>query len=185
MIAIAGSGMPQKKEHAKVTFSDNSKCTVIESTDSEIKCRTDGFDPSSADASSPYQVTVEVNAVSPVSDSNQSVMIVLSTANALSVSPNSVSPVLKQDLTITLVPDYPTISDLSTYSARVKSANDDSYERDLYIMSYDNTSKEMKVKFNGAPSGDYVIEIEGPGGVVGGPALAITTIIAVDDFQPR
>lgn len=112
-------------------------------------------------------------------------MIVPSTANAQSVSPNSVSPVLKQDIIITLVPDYPTISDLSTYSARVKSANDDSYERDLYIMSYDNTSKEMKVKFNGAPSGDYVIEIEGPNGVVGGPALAITTIIAVDDFQPR
>ena len=49
-------------------------------------------------------------------------------------------------------------------------------------MSYDNTSKEMKVKFNGAPSADYVIEIDGPDGKIGGPALAITTIIAVDDF---
>jgi hypothetical protein len=38
----------------------------------------------------------------------------------------------------------------------------------------------MTVKFNGAPSGDYIVIVDGPKGYVGGNRLLLTTIIAVD-----
>lgn len=42
----------------------------------------------------------------------------------------------------------------------------------------------MNLKFNGAPSGDYTLVIRGPDGNIGGNALDLTTIIAVDNISP-
>ena len=41
----------------------------------------------------------------------------------------------------------------------------------------------MILKFNGAPSGDYRLEIGGPAGLIGG-TLTLTTIIAVNSITP-
>ena len=61
---------------------------------------------------------------------------------------------------------------------------DTTYERVINIVSYDNASKVMIVKFNGAPSADYRIRISGPDGFVGGNPLLLTTVIAVDTISP-
>ena len=45
-------------------------------------------------------------------------------------------------------------------------------------------TKTLKVKFNGAPSDDYVITVRGPNGNVDGPVLTLTTVIAVDSISP-
>lgn len=61
---------------------------------------------------------------------------------------------LKQDLTITMEPTFPDIN-IDDYT--VKIYGPESYERQLNIVSWDNTNKEMKVKFNGAPSNMYIV----------------------------
>lgn len=44
IIVISGSGFPVDTQHAEVTFSDNTKCNVLETGDTYIKCMTNGFD---------------------------------------------------------------------------------------------------------------------------------------------
>ena len=80
---------------------------------------------------------------------------------------------------------FPDISaSLADYMVKVHGPND--YERQLYIVSWDNTNKQMKVKFNGAPSSDqYVVKVSGPNGNIGGTTLNLTTVIAVDTITPR
>ena len=58
------------------------------------------------------------------------------------------------------------------------------YVRELNIVSWDNIAKQMKVKFNGALSDDYVVVVQGPDGFLAGPRLTLTTIIAVDTITP-
>ena len=102
----------------------------------------------------------------------------------MSVSPDSVSPVLKQDLTINLDLNFPDISaNLADYKVFIEGQAN--YERELNIVSFDNTMKTLKAKFNGAPSDDYVITVRGPNGNVDGPVLTLTTIIAVDSISPQ
>lgn len=103
---------------------------------------------------------------------------------AQNISPSSLSPVLKQELTVQLIPGFPTITDLSQYSAYIMGMTDKTYRRNIYIMGYDDALKQMTVKFNGAPSGMYRLFIEGPDGRVGGPPLLLTTVIGVDSISP-
>jgi hypothetical protein len=63
VITIQGSGLPQRIDQVDVTFSDNSKCTVISVSDTEIQCITDGFDPALIDTTNPYSATIVVNGV--------------------------------------------------------------------------------------------------------------------------
>jgi hypothetical protein len=91
--------------------------------------------------------------------------------------------VLKQDLTITFDPGFPDITaSLDDYKVFVRSLAE--YSRELNIISFDNASKTMKVKFNGAPSDNYVLLVQGPKGYIGGPQLTLTTVIAVDSISP-
>ena len=100
----------------------------------------------------------------------------------VSLSPNSVSPVLKQDLTIIFDPYFPDITAiLDKYRVFVRNMAEN-YQREMNIISFDYATVTMKVKFNGAPSGDYVLFVQGPNGYVGGPQLTLTTVIAVDSI---
>lgn len=101
---------------------------------------------------------------------------------ATGISPNSVSPVLKQNLIIQLASNFPDILDIDAYSVFVMGTD---YKRMINIVSVDNIAKTMTVKFNGAPSGSYRVVIEGPDGFIGGPPLTLTTVIGVDDFTPK
>ena len=82
------------------------------------------------------------------------------TKSAVSLSPASVSPVLKQDLTITMDPLFPDINK-NDYMVFIRNSAAN-YERELYITNWDNINKEMTVKFNGAPSDTYVVYVKGP-----------------------
>ena len=80
-------------------------------------------------------------------------------------------------------PTFPDINP-ADYTAELRGKTDTDYNRAVMIVSWDNSVKEMKLKFNGAPSGDYTLMIRGPDGYVGGAALDLTTIIAVDTISP-
>ena len=62
-LTIKGTGLPTSIDQVDVTFSDNTKCTVISTSDSELKCITDGFDASTIDTATPYSLSVTVNSV--------------------------------------------------------------------------------------------------------------------------
>lgn len=62
-LTIKGTGLPARADQVDVTFSDNTKCTVISTSDSELKCVTDGFDASTVDTATPYSASVTVNSV--------------------------------------------------------------------------------------------------------------------------
>ena len=179
-ITISGSGLPQKTEQMDVTFADNTKCTVKSTSATEATCVTDGFDPATIDTLNPYAVTINVNTMM---DTANTVTLSTEVERVVSIAPFSVSPVLKQNLVITFDPAFTDITaDLDNYSCFIRGAN--SYERELNIVSYDDANKQMTVKFNGAPSDDYVVFVQGPNGYVGGPRLTLKTTIELDSFSP-
>jgi hypothetical protein len=62
-ITISGFGLPQDTSKIDVTFSDNTKCTVTSTSDTEVKCTTDGFESTTIDTVNPYSVSLSVNSV--------------------------------------------------------------------------------------------------------------------------
>jgi len=169
----ATGGLPQTEDQMDVIFADGTKCTVTSTSDTEATCVTDGFDQATIDTVNPYSVNVAVNSET---DATNQITLSVDVLQVVSLTPNSVSPVLKQDLTITFDPTFPDITaSLADYTVFVTSAS--GYKRELNIVSFDNVSKQMVVKFNGAPSDDYVVYVQGPSGFVGGPILNLKTII--------
>ena len=75
---------------------------------------------------------------------------------------------------------FPTVTDLSQYTAEVIGVTDPTYRRVINIFSYDDAAKTMTLKFNGAPSGDYLIDIRNDDGSISGKRLAITTVIGLN-----
>lgn len=180
-LTITGMGLPQTTDQITVSFSDGTECRVTSTSDSEARCTPNRFDPNSIDTVNPYTVTVNVNGES---DSSASLMLMdAPIERVVSVSPDSLSPVLKQDLTITFDQNFPDISaTLGDYQVFIEDSV--FYERELNIVSFDNSDKTLKVKFNGAPSDLYLITVWGPNGYVDGPYLTIETVIAVDSISP-
>ena len=102
-------------------------------------------------------------------------------SSSLSISPNTASPVLKQNLAIQFDQSYETITDLSEY--RVIIAGPENYSRQLNIVDWNDDDKKMIVKFNGAPSDSYSIKVEGPDGFIGAE-IPFTTQIIVETIEP-
>jgi len=79
----------------------------------------------------------------------------------LSLSPNSVSPVLKSTLQITLDSSDYTIPLLKEdFTATLLSNTNETFAKDLYIMSVDDTAKTLTIKFGGAVSGLYTVQLQ-------------------------
>lgn len=99
-------------------------------------------------------LTVSINGIE---DTTLTVAIVDAAESALSLSPSSVSPVLKTEITITLDSNYGETLVAEDFTVVVTSETDAEYERSLYVMSVDDSTKSIVVKFPGAPSGDYIL----------------------------
>lgn len=74
--------------------------------------------------------------------------------------PDSASPVLKTELTVFLSSDYSEILNREDFTLTLLNDADDTFEKELYVMSVDEDAKSIKVKFPGARSGDYHIQLE-------------------------
>ena len=66
---------------------------------------------------------------------------------------------LKTTLTITLASNYPTVLKVADLKATLLSDTNATFTKDLYIMSVDDATKTVKVKFGGAVSGNYHISV--------------------------
>lgn len=96
-VTITGSSLPWDVNDLQVNFSDGTNCQVVESSDTQATCITDAFDPNTIDTATPYTVNIAVNSET---DSTNTVMLANVRPGVVSITPDSVSPVLKQDLTI-------------------------------------------------------------------------------------
>jgi len=101
-LTISGTALPQSLTEGsacEVTFSDGSKCEIVALSGTAIRCMTSGFIAGTSSAS----LTVVVNGVSVTYSTS---LTVRTTASKIfSITPDSVSPVLKTRVRI-LVSDY-------------------------------------------------------------------------------
>ena len=61
---------------------------------------------------------------------------------------------------------------------------DPSYSKVLNVVEFKNPEKQLIVRFNGAPSGDYLLHVENKFGVISGSGLPLKTQIRLDSFYP-
>lgn len=75
------------------------------------------------------------------------------------MTPTSASPVLKTELVITLDESYPDVLVATDFTCYLFKPDDYTYRRQLYVMSVDDAAKTVTVKFPGAWSGEYLVQL--------------------------
>lgn len=109
-----------------------------------------------ADAERTQDVMIEINGVG---ESQVSITLIEQAEVSVEIVPNSASPVLKSELTVYLDPNYPNTLVREDFEAILFSNDDLEFERPLYVMSVDDEEKSLKIKFPGAVSGSYWIQL--------------------------
>lgn len=120
-------------------------------------------------------MTVNVNGVE---DSTQEVSLDPVKLGSLGITPNNVSPILKTWVTITLDSTFPETMVLADFKAKLKSTDtsSDFTPLEMYIYEVNDGDKTLRVKFPGAPSGEYKVELTHESiGRIDVSALVITT----------
>ena len=184
MLTFTGTGFDSLDISASsVVFSDATTCTVLDASPTELTCLVNGFDAATLDTASEYITTISINGVE---NNDQTIMILSTKQSGQTVSPNHVSPVLSQVLTINLEATYPmTLTDASEFSATLTSQEDPDFVRTLYVMSVDDSDKSLQIKFPGAESGMYNIMLVGEGvGRIDKDPLELTVGSQVTGISP-
>jgi IPT/TIG domain len=157
ILTITGSSLPHattEGNNYSVTFSDGSICDVVSISSTLIRCITGKFDVSSSTNPS---LTVTVNGVT---DSSKSVNVRTDPTKVVSITPNSVSPVLKTLLTIK-VSGYPNTldkNDLEVFAvARTRNIVT---PINVVEVGVDGADQYMKVKFGGSESSVYDLRVK-------------------------
>lgn len=99
-----GTGFDHVVANNKVTFSDATVCTVIATSKTNLECMVEGFDPQMLNTAANYDVIIEVHNIF---DNSQYVNMLPTKQSGVSVSPNSISPVLSTVITVSLESTYP------------------------------------------------------------------------------
>ena len=103
----------------------------------------------------------------------------------MSVSPTSVSPVLISTLTVTLESTYPHTLAAADFSAQLISTTDNTVTRPLYILDVDDSTKTLSIKFPGADSGIYHVQVSSTQvGRIDQSPLVLTVEGKVTSFSP-
>ena len=176
-ITIVGTGFPNGADLVEVVFTDDTGCTIVSSTPTEIICNIDGF-VKPVDTATAMQF--EINYVAPIESRRRrmrrSLFSLFPPSNdfsfdidpvnplVLSVSPNSVNPVIKNDLTFTLQ-DYTDTMNVEDFSITLFSLELNTV-RELSIMSVDDGAKTVTAYFSGAASGTYYFKVRGASGSI-------------------
>ena len=119
ILTLNGAAFPQSLTEGNVislTFSDGSKCEIISISSTLIRCLTSRFNTASTTTPT---LTVNVNGRT---DSSQSVSVSSSPTTVTLLTPNSVSPVLKNLLTIN-VTGFPAVMSKDDLEVSVVSTN--------------------------------------------------------------
>ena len=200
-ITITGTGFPNNETYVTVTFTDGTGCTVSSSTPTQIVCTTDGFDKATLNTATNMQFSIKV--IAPVygtrrlrrnlrtlidtvifpetagtdlaiSDTNPSVS---------AISPNSLSPVLAQDIVFTLT-DYTSTMVATDFLVVMYKSDDLTVIRQLNVVSIDDSLKTMTVRFPGAATGTYIFKVTGATGKIqcDTSTMTVSTKIEMTDY---
>jgi hypothetical protein len=85
------------------------------------------------------------------------VQLLTTKQNGLSISPSSVSPVAITNITVSLETTYPETLAVADFTATLIDSTNSTNTRPLYIVSVDDSTKSIIVKFNGADPGNYLV----------------------------
>jgi len=106
--------------------------------------------------------------------------------STMRLQPNSANPVLKTEIDVFLSSSYPEVLVASDFNATLYSNDDDEYERVLYVMSVDDTTKSIKIKFPGAESGSYYVQLSSvQHGRLDSELLQLDVSANVTDWSPK
>jgi hypothetical protein len=179
-ISIVGDNFGTDCCAVSVSF-DGVACDHPEVSMNLITCKTNPFNVVEDGAS--VTVTVTVNGVV---DESQSVTVKTALPSALSMSPTSVSPVLKSEVDIVLSADFADILTREEFQVRAVSSEDESVSISMYVMSVDPANIAIKAKFPGAKSGSYRILIDSATRArVDCSALTLLVQSTVTNFSPK
>jgi len=135
---------------------DSTPCTPQVSLSENFVCMTNSFSET-IDPAVKMGMTIVIN--------NLTVTNTLSLAlrneikSGVSITPNSVSPVLKQNVTIQLESDFPYTLKREDFTVNATSETDSTYIRYMNVIDVDDANKKLVCKFGGAWSGSFNIRI--------------------------
>jgi hypothetical protein len=179
ILTISGNNFGTDLDAVAVTFADGTICNVKSVEMTSITCKAARF---TSDVTSPQDVTVTINNVE---DSSLSVEMKTVVAQSLYLSPSSASPVLKTELTVYLSDAFVDIQAADFTATLLKDDDPEFVEVELFVMSADQETNSIKIKFNGARSGHYHIglhhEVEG---TVASEELAIHVHSTINSISP-
>lgn len=188
IITISGTGFDKNTKNTSVKFvEDLTDCDVESGSPTEVKCKVRGFDPATIAAAGSvptYTVRVSVNAVEVATET---VTRLTTKQVGQTVVPNSVSPVLSNDLVVTLEATYPgamnSVDDFVVYLEGTSAEGE--VRRPLFVSAVDAAAKTITIKFPGADSGIYKLAIEGTGvGRIDKDPLVLTVEGVVTNITP-
>lgn len=178
-MTISGNNFGTDVNAVAVTFMDGTVCNVKSVEMTSITCKAARF---TADVTSPQDVIVTINGVD---DSSLFVEIKTVVAQSLSISPSSASPVLKTELTVYLSDAFVDIEATDFTATLLKDDDPDFKEVELFVMSADQATNSLKIKFNGARSGHYHIGLHhAVEGTVASDELAIHVHSTITSISP-
>jgi hypothetical protein len=110
----------------------------------------------------------------------------LETVNAVSITPNSVSPVLKTKVVITLDPAFPATLDRADFTVNATDTSNVNYKRYLNVLSVDDTAKTLTCMFGGAESGTFQMNIRHKSlGLINTKNLILDVSASVSSISPK
>lgn len=138
-----------------LTFADGTDCMLEYSSPEMIQCITCAF--KTDNFVDPLPLTVWVN---DFTDESASTTVDGENVFTSGLSPNSVSPVLKQNIQVSLPADYPGTIVAENFYVFSENLADHHDLKQFHVVSADATAKTLTLKYPGLLSGDYVIKVD-------------------------
>jgi hypothetical protein len=150
MITFTGTNLPHqvKENDLTITFSNElaTKCKPESSKSTSLKCKTEAFDKA-ADLAKEYTATFKINGVT-VDISTFKFQIKGVNKIIKSITPASVSPVLRTRITIVLDSDFPNkLSSIDDLEVNVTSKSAPSDVKQVAVVEVDDSAKSFIIKF--------------------------------------
>lgn len=186
-ITFTGTNFPHDLARStidiKFTDTDTTPCLAQSSTTTTLVCLTSPFAGTPASGES-YGMTVIINSQTIAASAVPAMKPSVTTSSGL--VPNSVSPVLKTKVQITLASDFPYTLDRADFTVNATSTTDATYVRYLNVVEVDDGAKTLSCMFGGAWSGTFQMSIRhAVYGLVDTTGMVLDVSSTVDSFTPQ
>jgi len=159
-ITISGEHFPWDLDintiEATFNDADSTPCTPQVSLSTNFVCITNSFSET-INATVKLNMTILINNLTVTN--NLSFALRNEIKSGVSITPNSASPVLKQNVTIQLESDFPYTLSRDDFTVNATSETNSSYVRYMNVIDVDDANKQIVCKFGGAYSGKFNIRI--------------------------